>query len=271
MLATSECIKIVRRTQCVTQGPEISSMRRIGFRKSAVTVTIPKGNSGLEVFLRIRRLEFGAINIRHVEPVFLFVALLLVGVLAFALVSLLAGWSFGYDTLVRLRPNYVAMVPSTALCFLLASLGLLLTMFGDEDATKSGMSVAVWIAVIVLANGALRLTVDPQGIDGLMVSSLSDTDRMSTATIIGFLLVGATIHTSGRRRLSGADGPFVNPLAVLGLSTAAAVLIMHSYQPDTVAHLRILDGLSVYTTLLFAVLFLAHILTGLDGEAGIEN
>lgn len=220
---------------------------------------------------RIHCLEYGAIRFRQLEPGHFWVALLLVGTLSFSVVSLLAGWSFGLEALVRLRAGYEAMVPSTSLCFLLASLALLLTVFGNKDMTRSGMTVAVWIVVIVLANGVLRLTVHPQGIDGLVVGSLAETDHMSTATILGFLLVAATIHTSGRRRLSGGDGAFVNPLAILGLSTAVAVLVMHSYQTDTVAHLRILDGLSVYTTVLFSVLFLAHILAALGGEPVVED
>ena len=77
--------------------------------------------------------------------------------LAFACVCLgiivLTGWGTGIEAFKRILPDYVAMVPTTALCFLLVGLGLLSTLSKPNGRTvASGLLLGASAGSVALGH-----------------------------------------------------------------------------------------------------------------------
>ena len=113
----------------------------------------------------------------------------------------LLGWALRNPAWLQIRPEYVAMVVNTALCFLLLGMAFLLPLlkFGQKTALQSLIGwVVIGIAGLVLLEVVLNIDL---GIDGYEFHAwLADNNprpgRMAPNTAIGFLLAGATLVIS---------------------------------------------------------------------------
>lgn len=113
----------------------------------------------------------------------------------------LLGWTLRNPAWLQIRPEYVAMVVNTALCFLLLGMAFLLPLikFGQKTALQSLIG---WIVIGIAGLVLLEIVLDIDlGIDGYEVHAwLADNNprpgRMAPNTAIGFLLAGATLVIS---------------------------------------------------------------------------
>lgn len=118
----------------------------------------------------------------------------------------LVGWAIGNEFLKRILPGFVAMNPTTAMCFFAAGLALWLVLRQERSRTLKGMAKA--LAVLVFSVGTLKLiglAADwPVAVDGfLFASKLSSgrdllPNRMAPNTALNFILIGFSLLTLPR-------------------------------------------------------------------------
>lgn len=114
-------------------------------------------------------------------------------VLSVAALVLVLGWGFGWDAVVRLRPDYAAMVPSTAASFL-AIAGVLLwrqlSAEGDGRAAMALRLVALAVGGVALGNLLVIVLGAGRGIDDILwsIPEGGGSTSMAPATAICFLL-----------------------------------------------------------------------------------
>ena len=113
----------------------------------------------------------------------------------------LLGWGLHHPTWVQIRPEYVAMVVNTALCFVLLGTAFLLPLF--EMPLKSALQrllgwLVVGIAGLVLLEILLDLNfgIDWQNAHAWLPDGNSHPGRMAPNTAIGFILAGLTLVLS---------------------------------------------------------------------------
>ena len=174
-------------------------------------------------------------------------------------VLVLAGWVGGVEVLVRVRSHYSAMVPETAIAFILAGLGLALCAerpAGWRAAAGAGLAVLVGaIAVLNMLPVAERLGGGPLA---LLTSAPGQADRMAIGTEASLLLAAFVIFGVARPRavppalfqVVATVGLLASLVAVTGYVTGAAALY-GTY---------VFTAMSLQTALSFLVLFLAVLL-----------
>ncbi|MEP6932654.1 MAG: PAS domain S-box protein [Nitrospirota bacterium] len=122
----------------------------------------------------------------------------------------LLGWSVGITALTSLVPGWASMKPNTALAFILAGLSLWLSAGAAGVAGPRARLGAGVCAGLVAALGALTLSEYvggwDLGLDRWLLTALHATDatdlgRMSYATAVSFLMVGATMILLNLRSL----------------------------------------------------------------------
>ncbi len=113
----------------------------------------------------------------------------------------LLGWGLHHPTWVQIRPDYVAMVINTALCFVLLGIALLLPLFEIPQKTalqKLIGSLVVGIAGLVLIEILLDLNlgIDWPSAHTWLPDGNSHPGRMAPNTAVGFTLAGLTLVLS---------------------------------------------------------------------------
>ncbi|KIT14898.1 hypothetical protein [Jannaschia aquimarina] len=184
--------------------------------------------------------------------------------LLFSVGSLVFGWHLDVQALVRFRPGQPAMVPSTALCIaLLAAAVVIGPGFGQARMAKRLAVVAV---VVALGNLLIRTLVDDRGFESLLPYSLDTFDKMSNITITGAVLAGISVIQCARDAERDRAPDLAYYPSIAGLSLFGGLLLGHSFDPTSIRHLPQASGLSFYTALMFAAIFLCLILAPQAGH-----
>lgn len=103
-------------------------------------------------------------------------------------ITVLVGWVAGIELFKRVQPNYVAMVPTTAACFLLIGGGLILRLrsLAETEDFRLGIWTAWLTGAIVLTNLAVSLLGPTAGLDELLMRRWTGAEAMAVGTEVEF-------------------------------------------------------------------------------------
>lgn len=172
----------------------------------------------------------------------------------FALIVLLAGWFAGTEFLVRYKPFYYAMVPTTAVCFAILGCANILASRGAARHLWLLRALLAVVVVIAVLNLVLHQFPAMSSLDQLLGFPLGDGDRMADGTAYGLLLAAYCIYCLGLSRPIGADMYRIG--VVMGLTLSFALLVGHSFVKVAAVDIPIFRETSFFTALLFLLLFI---------------
>ncbi|SEN77565.1 hypothetical protein [Palleronia pelagia] len=179
-------------------------------------------------------------------------------VIVFCVSGLIIGWAYGHDVLFRGATHYSAMVPTTQLSFLGLALSLPIATSDRAHLRTLAQRVCAAVIFLVALNVCVRLAASDAGNDGMLPFALAPTDHMSYLTagllILAALLIGDTAQAWPGRSLLDLSG------ALCGLTTVGSVAMAHSFDLRSPLSLEIADGMSVFTAVLFGIVFTAILL-----------
>lgn len=166
------------------------------------------------------------------------------------------GWMLGHEATIRLVPEFRAMVPSTALCFALLGIAFLqLFLPRGRVVTSSVAWITGVVVTICVANLATVYVVGGSGIDWVFRASRFGTDRMAIMTSVGLIVCSACILAILTFRDRASDT--MTFVALLGFSTSLSVVAGHAFDARSLYKMRLFDGVSLPSALLFALFFAA--------------
>lgn len=167
---------------------------------------------------------------------------------ALSLLTLTLGWGAGIDFLVRIRSSYPAMVPGTAICVFLGSLGLVTYSYGRNKLV--GLVCGLTIPAIVVSS--------------FVVPAFDmGTDGMSIGTALASLLLAICLLKRSVPRDEKRQGLFVEPL---GLSIVSIPLLGYIFNAEALFSNPIYTEMALQTALGFGTLFVAFLLH--DSQVG---
>ncbi len=142
-------------------------------------------------------------------------------------VAALFGWAFDIPTLARMNPDWNPMVPSTALCFLLGGLSLLIQQVAPQRQVAGARGILMWLIVVLAGARVVELVFSHGlGIDFLLPdwsSRFGGAGHMSPQTAAGFLAFGIgmlAVQHAGSRRTRLFAGAVAAALLIMGASAA---------------------------------------------------
>ncbi len=179
-------------------------------------------------------------------PVWLVIplAVLLVG----ALCVLLAGWGTGIEIFTRFSPGWSAMVPSTALGFVLLAIGALFWVRAPREPLSERVVQGIALAAggLGLVNGAVMASGVAPGIDALIYPhfDLFQTERMSQATTLCLVLTAVALFCLPGP--VGKDALFViTGSAALFISLLA--LVTYAFDAQALYNMSVFSTMAVHT------------------------
>ena len=183
--------------------------------------------------------------------------MLSLSVALYAFVALLFGWGLEITGLVRHSLTQTAMVPATALSFVLASLSLITALRGRGQLS---------LLLNGLLLGLVGITVIGQvfgwaGPASLFFAETGETERMALITALTFVLYVWSVH-----RLMNRAFFTVECIGVFGISGAIAIALMKLSGVTHLPGLSYASGISLQTAILAALLFLALSIAASDSE-----
>ncbi|MCM3877502.1 MAG: PAS domain S-box protein [Thermoanaerobaculia bacterium] len=168
----------------------------------------------------------------------------------------LAGWLFDYRFLMQVLPGQVAMVPNTALGFLLAGLALWLRAGSAGRSRVSASRAAAALAGLLgLLNLVEYVSGRSLGIDELLFRDPTGLTsvlpgRMAVLTAVGFVALAAALLTLDLRRAPWTrDG-----LALLPGILAMVSLTGYAFGLGSLSWIGVYKGMAIHTALGFLVL-----------------
>src|ERR1017187_1843149 len=171
-------------------------------------------------------------------------------------VFVLAGWLFGVRALIQMLPGQVAMVPNTAVAFLLAGLALWLrTGHAGGSPVAFSRATAALAGLLGLLNLAEYVFGTSLGIDELLFRDPAGLTsvfpgRMAVITALGFFALAAALLTLDLRWAPWtSDG-----LALLPGVLAMVSLTGYSYGVRSLSWIGIYKGMAFHAALGFLVL-----------------
>lgn len=176
-------------------------------------------------------------------------------------VVLVGGWGLGSDLLRRLHPSFSAMVPSTAICFLLSGSAVIAFLAPSDCALRrSGLWFAVVVFAIALTDVVVIAPDTAKGIDTLVWPSqpVFQSAGMAPATATCFLFAALALFSLAARSI-GSDFAF-QFCATLGLVLALVALAGYLFDAEALYHVSVFTAMALHTALTFALLFSALLL-----------
>ncbi len=177
---------------------------------------------------------------------------------AVALAVLVLGWLLGLDAVVRIRPAFAAMVPSTAVCFALLGTGLLLRVSDPRRQSRTALAMSVLVGAVAALDLAIFWTVSRNGIDGVLFPGRMGRDYMAFATAASFLLGAYCLAGLSAPRLYHARA--VEVCATLGLMAALVAIVGYAYDSEALYGVFLFSAMALHTAVTFALLFAAILL-----------
>lgn len=188
---------------------------------------------------------------------------MLLSIIALCVVgTVLAGWLFGVEVLVRGAPYRAAMVPSTAISFALLFSGILIHL--QRSAPRGAVLACAGIAAAVALTNSIVIPLGNGGLD-VLAESRAFSDRMSPGTIAGILVAALGLAGLCSPRLNRAEVPMLSGTA--GLSGIVAVLFVHDFHRGSPLALPVVEAMSIYTAACLLALYAALLLIALDPSA----
>ena len=187
-------------------------------------------------------------------------------------VAVLAGWAFEVRLLVRVLPGDVAMVPNTAVAFVLAGLALLARTTRGERLPAFAFAVPALLAgVLGLLNLAEYFSGTSLGIDEALFQdpaglTSSFPGRMSVLTALSFVALAAALLTQDVRRVApwAADGLALLPGVLAMLSLAG-----YAFGVDSLHSVGLYKGMAIHTAVALLVLAFGVLLARRGGLSQI--
>ncbi len=161
----------------------------------------------------------------------------LAGIFTFLIGStVLAGWAFGIPLLTRINPDWIPMVPGTALCFVLSGLSLL----GSRESLAARM--LVWLTMLLAGAMGLEIAAHRQfaGIDFLALvwgAQFQSVGHMSPQTVTGFLGFGIgmlSVWRAADRKMRMVAGTMAALLLAMGLTVIFGYWLKLQYLFETI-------------------------------------
>ncbi|MFC4670169.1 response regulator [Seohaeicola nanhaiensis] len=181
-------------------------------------------------------------------PLAIVVRVLAILVIAGALVILALGWMLGIEPVVRLRDDYPAMVPETAMTLVLGGIGLMLIQSPQHELLARGPGV---LMLVVAAHGFISVgnaqPFDPH-------------DGMSVATALSAVLAAASLILWDRER-NGALRAVRITLESFGLVLVMVPLIGYAMNAEALFANPIYTKMALTTVLGFGCLFTGLLLS----------
>lgn len=177
----------------------------------------------------------------------------------------LIGWPTGLDWLVRLRPDYAAMVPSTAFSFLVLGLGVWFAhrTVGNRYGIIAVSALAgMVVGAVAIADLIVLLSGDSAGIDSLVFGLSLPGDAMSYATAICFALAAYCLAALSVPRLMVR--PAFTASATLGLLLALVAVAGYLFDTAALYAFFVFTAMALHTAVVFVLLFAAILLSRPD-------
>ncbi len=195
-----------------------------------------------------------------------FALAVMIGLIAISV--LIGGWGMGIVAIRRIRPDFAAMVPTTALVFLLISIAILLQYRPGPltRLTRITHITALIVLGVAIADIAVILMTDANGLDMLFWPGMKvfQTDSMAIATATCMILAGICLW-----RMEGQSAerdPIYTAAATVGLIFSGVALIGYIFDSTALYEVSLFTAMALHTSISFVALFIALIL--LRQEAG---
>lgn len=172
---------------------------------------------------------------------------------------LIVGWIAGVDFAQRGASTFTAMVPSTAICVILLSGGLLAIERGHAASRRAGAAAGIFAIAIGLSNMAIRALSEHSGIDQILLPETIGDDGTAFATSVITILAGYILLFLSRSDVG--DPHIFEVSATCGLTITAVALTSYLFDADGLYRMFIFTSLSVHTALAYAFLFAAFLFT----------
>ncbi len=179
----------------------------------------------------------------------------------------LAGWLFDVRAFMQVLPGQVAMVPNTALGFVLAGLALWCQAGVRTRSSRSASRAAAVLAGLIgLMNLAEYVSGKNLGIDELLFRDpLGLTSvfpgRMAMITALSFVALAASLLTSSLRRARWTP----DALALVPGLLATISLTGYAYGVASLHWIGIYKGMAIHTALAFLILSVGALFVRSDG------
>lgn len=172
------------------------------------------------------------------------------------LAVLLGGWLFGSELLIRLRPGFAGMVPSTAASFVL--LGLCIFRCSGQtkfEADALVRTLALIVAIVAVLDLAIILLGAANGIDAFFFpGSASLGMSMAPATALCLLLASGYLLLIDHGHRSGLGQLLLSILPTLGLILSGTALIGYLFDAEGLYSVSAFTAMALHTAFgLFAV------------------
>ncbi len=171
---------------------------------------------------------------------------------------LFGGWGLGIEPLTRIRPSFVAMVPSTAACFMLTGAALLLILAGGTIPRRTALLLIAAAMPIALTNLALSLLGRAGSVEELVFQAWEARDGMAVGTEFSFLAALSCLSMMAEPRSWSARACTI--VATGGLLIASMASIGYLFDTSGLYSILIFDAMALHTSLGMLMLFLALLL-----------
>ncbi|MBZ4021785.1 hypothetical protein CKO11_04835 [Rhodobacter sp. TJ_12] len=178
--------------------------------------------------------------------------------LAISGIVLVGGWGLGIDVLVRLSPNFPAMVPSTAGAIFTIGVALLLILHPDPPRWRRRLSQLLALAVLGVSLFKLGTTF------AQMAQIDAHTDRMSVTSSGELAIAALAVLISGCPR---AGCVWVQTVfSTFGLMVGVIALVGYLFDAPALYEFFVLSATALHTAFCLSLLFTALVL-----DRGAQN
>lgn len=179
-----------------------------------------------------------------------------------AISVLLVGWLLGVEPLRSIFPGYAAMVPSTAVSFMVAAITLIFSYQKSEaDASDSASFIGpAFIMIVAVADLIVIAVTSSNGIDQFIFPMISmfASDSMAIATATSFLLVATCLLTLKDTSWSGRN--IYVGTATLGVILASIALTGYAFDTNALYEVSLFTAMALHTAIAFFALFVSLLL-----------
>jgi len=182
---------------------------------------------------------------------------LMLAVIATALCVLVLGWGAQLPVVVRLHPDFPAMVPVTALVLLVSALALYLSL---RFRARGGLGLAALfgLAVVIVHSVPALAAMFAAMFDRISGPATLPSDTFSLAAKACTLLLSASLAGLSLRARSLA--PAIVTFASIGLALTMVPLLGYMFSAEALFSARVYTSMALHTALSFAALFIAILL-----------
>lgn len=187
-----------------------------------------------------------------------------IAVLIIGTTVLAGGWVFDNELLKRLYPAFPAMVPSTAICFILLSASAILPDRSFHSTTGYGAARAAFaLLVLLVAGGNLVLLYNgtTNGIDAAIWRDHPEFARDNMAPITSVCFIGCALSLLVVPLRYSAFRLIILILLFFGLFLSLAAVLGYVFDRVLLSNIPFIATMALHTALCFVALFCALLLS----------